>query len=65
MIAAGRAEVARTRDSALTDISPELVGSTARNALLYDKGMVASPELGEVCSNSTCQRVDKAYLSLN
>jgi len=44
MLAAGKDDVARTRDSALTDISPELVGSTARNAMLYDSGMVASPD---------------------
>ena len=43
MLAAGKDDVARTRDSPLTDISLELVGSTARNALLYDNGMVASP----------------------
>ena len=30
-VAAGKADVERTRESELTDVSPELVGSTALN----------------------------------
>lgn len=41
-VAAGKDDVWSTRDRALTDVSPELVGSTAANDLLYTAGTVAS-----------------------
>jgi hypothetical protein len=44
MVAAGSNEVARTRERALTDTSPELVVSTAAKALWYVSGTAASAE---------------------
>jgi hypothetical protein len=42
IVAAGSDDVWSTRDNALTDVSPELVGSTAANDLVYTAGTVAS-----------------------
>jgi len=44
MVAAGSNEVARTRERALTDNSPELVVSTAAKALWYVSGTAALAE---------------------
>jgi hypothetical protein len=41
-VAAGNEDVDRTRDNELTDVSPELVGSTALNDCWYMVGTVAS-----------------------
>jgi hypothetical protein len=41
-VAAGSEDVDRTRDNELTDVSPELVGSTALNDCWYMAGTVAS-----------------------
>jgi hypothetical protein len=42
IVAAGREDVLSTRESALTDVSPVLPGSTAANAFGYMDGTVAS-----------------------
>lgn len=44
MVAAGSKEVARTRERALTDTSPELMVSTAAKAVWYVSGTAASAE---------------------
>lgn len=57
IVAAGSNEVARTRERALTDTSPELVVSTTAKALWYVSGTAASAEnqLGKHEKVHVCQ----------
>jgi hypothetical protein len=66
MIVAGRLgrDVWSTRVRAFTDVSPELVGSTAANDLLYTTGTVASAAI-RYQFIIQYQRLFLSHLSLN